>query len=118
DAAVAAELREQAQGYLAAVEEHGWDGAWYRRGDARAGVAIRCESHAAVPDHGWDGAWYRRAYDDAGVPIGSSASEECRIDSIAQSWSVISGGGRPERRLQAMRSLEEHLVDREARLVR
>jgi cyclic beta-1,2-glucan glucanotransferase len=89
DAAVAAELRDHAEGYLAAVEEHGWDGAWYRR-----------------------------AYDDAGVPLGSSASEECRIDSIAQSWSVICGGGRPERRLQAMRSLEEHLVDREARLVR
>ena len=86
DGAVAAELREHAEGYLAAVEEHGWDGAWYRR-----------------------------AYDDAGVPLGSSASEECRIDSIAQSWSVICGGGRPERRLQAMRSVEEHLVDREAR---
>ena len=71
-----------------------------------------------MEEHGWDGAWYRRAYDDAGVPLGSSASEECRIDSIAQSWSVICGGGRPERRLQAMRSLEEHLVDREARLVR
>jgi cyclic beta-1,2-glucan synthetase len=89
DGAVATELREHAEGYLAAVEEHGWDGAWYRR-----------------------------AYDDAGVPLGSSASEECRIDSIAQSWSVICGGGPPERRLQAMRSVEEHLVDREARLVR
>ena len=71
-----------------------------------------------MEEHGWDGAWYRRAYDDAGLPLGSSASEECRIDSIAQSWSVICGGGRPERRLQAMRSLEEHLVDREARLAR
>ena len=89
DGAVATELREHAEGYLAAVEEHGWDGAWYRR-----------------------------AYDDAGVPLGSSTSEECRIDSIAQSWSVIGGGGRPERRRQAMRSVEEHLVDREARLVR
>ncbi len=89
DAAVAAELREHATAYVAAVEEHGWDGAWYRR-----------------------------AYDDAGLPLGSSTSEECRIDSIAQSWSVICGGGRPERRLQAMRSLDERLVDRDARLVR
>ena len=89
DTATAAELRRHAEGYLVAVEEHGWDGAWYRR-----------------------------AYDDAGLPLGSSASEECRIDSIAQSWSVICGGGRPERRLQAMRSLEEQLVDRETRLVR
>ncbi|MGZ6059362.1 MAG: GH36-type glycosyl hydrolase domain-containing protein, partial [Myxococcaceae bacterium] len=89
DAAVAAELREHAAAYIAAVEEHGWDGAWYRR-----------------------------AYDDAGLPLGSSTSEECRIDSIAQSWSVICGGGQPERRQRAMRSLEEHLVDREARLVR
>ena len=59
EGSVATELREHAEGYLAAVEEHGWDGAWYRR-----------------------------AYDDAGVPLGSSTSEECRIDSIAQSWSV------------------------------
>ena len=48
---------------------------------------------AAVEAHGWDGEWYRRAYFDDGTPLGSAASDECRIDSIAQSWSVISGAG-------------------------
>jgi len=72
---------------------------------------------AAVEEHGWDGAWYRRAYFDDGTPLGSARSEECRIDSIAQSWSVISGAGIPERQAQAMRSLEQLLVRDEARLV-
>jgi len=81
DRAAAAELREYADGYAEAVETHGWDGAWYRR-----------------------------AYFDDGTPLGSSENAECRIDSIAQSWSVISGAGSPERRAQAMRSLERWLV--------
>ena len=71
----------------------------------------------AVEEHGWDGAWYRRAFFDDGTPLGSASSEECRIDSIAQSWSVISGAGRPERQDQAMRSLHQHLVDPRARLI-
>jgi cyclic beta-1,2-glucan synthetase len=70
----------------------------------------------AVETHGWDGAWYRRAYFDDGTPLGSAESDECRIDSIAQTWSVISGAGDPERRARAMRSLEEHLVREDARL--
>ena len=45
--------------------------------------------------HAWDGAWYRRAWFDDGTPLGSTASPECTIDSIAQSWSVLSGAGRP-----------------------
>ncbi|HTL05642.1 MAG TPA: glucoamylase family protein, partial [Gemmatimonadales bacterium] len=73
---------------------------------------------AAVEAHGWDGAWYRRAYFDDGVPLGSAASSECRIDSIAQSWSVISGAGDPARQAQAMRSLEEQLVMEDARIVK
>ncbi len=72
---------------------------------------------AAVKEHGWDGAWYRRAYFDDGTPLGSSGSEECRIDSIAQSWSVLSGAGDPEQQAQAMGSLEQHLVREEARLL-
>ena len=51
---------------------------------------------AAVEAHGWDGEWYRRAYFDDGTPLGSRESDECRIDSIAQSWSVISGAGDPD----------------------
>jgi cyclic beta-1,2-glucan synthetase len=72
---------------------------------------------AAVEAHGWDGAWYRRAYFDDGTPLGSLTSDECRIDSIAQSWSVISGAGDPHRQELAMRALEEHLVREDARLL-
>ncbi|MEO5629463.1 MAG: cyclic beta 1-2 glucan synthetase, partial [Thermomonas sp.] len=67
--------------------------------------------------HAWDGAWYRRAWFDNGVPLGSSQSDECRIDSIAQSWSVLSGAGDPVRARQAMDSLDQHLVRRDAGLV-
>ncbi len=48
-----------------------------------------------IEAHGWDGAWYRRAYFDDGTPLGSAANAECQIDSIAQSWSVLSGAGEP-----------------------
>ncbi len=67
--------------------------------------------------HAWDGEWYRRAWFDNGVPLGSTQSDECRIDSIAQSWSVLSGAGKPERARQAMESLDKYLVRREAGLV-
>jgi cyclic beta-1,2-glucan synthetase len=63
-----------------------------------------------VNDEGWDGAWYRRAFDDEGVPWGSAASQECRIDSIAQSWSVLSGGAPPERATAALRSVASMLI--------
>ena len=68
-------------------------------------------------DGAWDGDWYRRAYFDDGSPLGSRQNSECRIDSIAQSWSVISGLGRPERARQAMKSVEQWLIDRDARLI-
>jgi cyclic beta-1,2-glucan synthetase len=83
------------------------------RGDGAVAADFRARADryvAAVETHGWDGEWYRRAFYDDGTPLGSAASDECRIDSIAQSWSVISGAGAPERRAQAMRSLERHLV--------
>jgi cyclic beta-1,2-glucan synthetase len=90
-----------------------------RRDDAVAdGMRRQAEAYAAaIEAHGWDGAWYRRAYFDDGTPLGSLGSDECRIDSIAQSWSVISGAGAPARRAQAMRSLEEYLVREDARLL-
>jgi len=86
------------------------------------GVAAECRAQAdryatAVEAHGWDGAWYRRAYYDDGTPLGSAESDECRIDAIAQSWSVISGAGDPARQAQAMAALEKHLVRPEARLI-
>jgi len=65
---------------------------------------------AAVEAEGWDGAWYRRAYFDDGTPIGSAANSECRIDSIAQSWAVISGAANGQRAQAAMNSVNEYLV--------
>src|SRR6185369_7148784 len=65
-----------------------------------------------IEQHGWDGAWYRRAYFDDGTPLGSAANLECRIDSIAQSWSVLSGAADPSRATRAMAALEEYLVRR------
>jgi cellobiose phosphorylase len=77
----------------------------------------RCNSEADIlrrniEDHGWDGEWYRRAYFDDGTPLGSFQNSECRIDSIAQSWSVLSGAGDPERSRLAMEAVDEHLVRR------
>ncbi|MEZ4413902.1 MAG: glucoamylase family protein [Gemmatimonadales bacterium] len=66
----------------------------------------------AVREAGWDGQWFRRAYFDDGTPLGSSTNDECRIDSIAQSWSVISGVADPAQARQAMASLDERLVRR------
>ncbi|MGH8925775.1 MAG: GH36-type glycosyl hydrolase domain-containing protein [Acidimicrobiia bacterium] len=60
----------------------------------------------------WDGDWYQRAIFDDGTPLGSSANPECRIDSIAQSWSVIHGGGQADRAERAMSAVEEYLVRR------
>jgi cyclic beta-1,2-glucan synthetase len=68
---------------------------------------------ASLERHGWDGGWYRRAYFDDGTPLGSASNDECRIDSIAQSWSVISGAGDPIRAARAMAAVEEHLVRRD-----
>ncbi len=65
----------------------------------------------------WDGGWYRRAWFDDGTPIGSQSSDECRIDSISQSWSVLSGAADPARARQAMTALDTHLVKREAGLI-
>jgi cellobiose phosphorylase len=84
--------------------------------------ASRCQSHAIVlrnnlEAHGWDGEWYRRAYFDDGTPLGSASNEECRIDSIAQSWSVLSGAGSDERQREAMASLDRYLVKRDAGLI-
>ncbi len=60
--------------------------------------------------YAWDGDWYRRAYFDDGTPLGSAENEECKIDSLAQSWSVISGAGKPSRAKEAMESLETNLI--------
>ena len=65
----------------------------------------------------WDGDWYRRGYFDDGTPLGSAASSECRIDSIAQSWAVICGAADPARAARAVAAVDEHLVRRADGLV-
>ena len=66
----------------------------------------------------WDGEWYRRAYFDDGMPLGSAENDECRIDSLAQSWAVISGAGESARAQRAMRAAQKHLVRTEDGIVR
>ena len=90
------------------------------RGDAD--FAERCDHEAvrlraAIEASAWDGAWYRRAWFDDGTVLGSAANAECQIDSIAQSWSVLSGAAPADRAQRAMASLDERLVHRGTRLV-
>src|SRR4030095_6235580 len=63
-----------------------------------------------IEANAWDGEWYRRAYFDDGTPIGSAQNEECKIDSIAQSWSVLSGAADPERARMGMESADKRLI--------
>ena len=70
-----------------------------------------------IDRHSWDGEWYHRAYFDDGATLGSAANDECQIDSIAQSWSVLSGAGDPERSRIAMESVNKRLVRRDAGLI-
>jgi cellobiose phosphorylase len=91
-----------------------------RHGDAATAarcVTERAQLKARLEAHGWDGAWYRRAYFDDGTPLGSAASAECQIDSIAQSWSVLSGVAAPARARLAMDALHARLVRTDAGLV-
>jgi cellobiose phosphorylase len=86
------------------------------RGDVS--FAARCEAEAAqmrrnLEQNGWDGEWYRRAYFDDGSPLGSATNAECQIDSIAQSWAVLSGAGDGKRSRMAMDAVDRRLVHRE-----
>ncbi len=83
-------------------------GAWERHAEALA---------RSIEANGWDGEWYRRASYDDGTPLGSRTSDECHIDSIAQSWSVLAGGD-AARASQAMDSAMRELVDRDLSIVR
>ena len=78
--------------------------------EAAAHRARAAELHHALETHGWDGAWYRRAYYDDGTPLGSAQNRECRIDSIAQSWAVLSGAPRTARTEQAVQAVLDQLV--------
>ncbi|MFZ7125632.1 MAG: GH36-type glycosyl hydrolase domain-containing protein [Desulfobacterales bacterium] len=82
----------------------------------------RCQEEAVrlrrnLERNGWDGGWYRRAYFDDGAPLGSSVNPECQIDSIAQSWSVLSGAGDDARARRAMDALDQRLVRRDHGLI-
>ncbi|MGA6993864.1 MAG: glucoamylase family protein [Candidatus Deferrimicrobiaceae bacterium] len=70
-----------------------------------------------IEQNGWDGEWYRRAYFDDGSPLGSASNAECRIDSIAQSWSVLSGAGKTGRSRMAMDAVDQRLVRRDHGLI-
>ncbi|MFC3068473.1 GH36-type glycosyl hydrolase domain-containing protein [Phenylobacterium soli] len=64
----------------------------------------------------WDGDWYRRAWFDDGTPLGSASNDECRIDSVAQSWAVLSGAADPARAARAMAAVERELISPETGL--
>ncbi|NMC95891.1 MAG: cyclic beta 1-2 glucan synthetase, partial [Deltaproteobacteria bacterium] len=91
-----------------------------RRGDTSFEECCRKEAlqlRLNIEQHGWDGLWYRRAFFDNGSMLGSARSEECRIDSIAQSWSVLSGAGNGHHSRLAMESLSQHLIRRDIGIV-
>ena len=84
--------------------------------------AAKCIQHAAelknnIDKNTWDGEWYRRAYFDDGTPLGSAKNTECKIDSIAQSWAVLSGAADKERTVIAMQSAYNYLVRKEDKLI-
>ncbi len=87
-----------------------------------APFAERCQIEAAqlrqqIEQQGWDGEWYRRAYFDDGTPLGSATNDECQIDSIPQSWSVLSGAGETTRSRLGMEAVSRRLVRRDEALI-
>jgi cellobiose phosphorylase len=92
-----------------------------RRGDEP--LVTLCTEQAGLLKHhieaeAWDGQWYKRAFFDNGTSLGAAENPECRIDSLPQSWAVLSGAAIPERGLQAMQSVSKHLVDRNLALIK
>ncbi len=99
-----------------------WEFARWAEARGEHGRATTWRAHvralkAALEREAWDGDWYRRAYFDDGTPLGSVINAECRIDSIAQSWAVLSGAAEPARAARAMAAVEEYLVRRGQELV-
>ena len=81
-------------------------------------TTIQNQLKRALNTNGWDGRWYKRAFMDDGNILGSMENDECRIDSIAQSWSIISQAGDNDKKYISMDSLENHLVDRENGIIK
>ena len=91
-----------------------------RRNDTAFAERCLAQAHQLqqnIEQHAWDGQWYRRAYFDNGEPLGSRTNPECQIDSLPQSWSVISRAGNPQRARQAMQAVDERLIRRDAGLI-
>ncbi|QPM90549.1 Cyclic beta-(1,2)-glucan synthase NdvB [Pseudooceanicola algae] len=91
------------------------------RGDTErvtAWTAHRVALLEALETAGWDGGWYRRATYDDGTPLGSTESEDCQIDSIAQSWANLSGAGDPDRARMALDAVMRELADRDDGVLR
>ena len=85
--------------------------------------AGKCMSEAArlqanIEKNGWDGNWYRRAYFDDGIPLGSAGNDECQIDSISQSWAILSGAGDPKRANQGLNEADKRLVSDKDMLIK
>lgn len=78
----------------------------------------RNQMKLTLNEAGWDGGWFRRGYYDNGAPLGSWENKECAIDALAQAWSVLSDVASPQRAVQVMDAVEEHLIDEEHRLIR
>jgi cellobiose phosphorylase len=92
-----------------------------RRGDVAVADRYTVEAgrlRGHIEENAWDGEWYRRAYFDDGTPLGSASNEECQIDALPQSWSVLSGAGTRERSQIAMASVDRRLVRRGDRQIR
>jgi cyclic beta-1,2-glucan synthetase len=87
--------------------------------DSAASLRARAQALAAAAEReAWDGAWYRRAFYDDGTPVGSSQSDECKIDSLCQSWAIISQAADTQRSEVAMQSAIDTLVDREGKVIK
>ena len=85
---------------------------------ARRYAGFRSHLAAALNEHGWDGEWYRRAWYDNGAVIGSAASDECRIDALAQAWAIISKAAPWERAQAALDAVDQHLISEVDGLIR
>jgi cyclic beta-1,2-glucan synthetase len=89
------------------------------RGEAERAASWRSRADSlrtCLEAEAWDGEWYKRAFFDDGTPLGSAQNDECQIDSIPQSWAVLSGAADPQRARRAMASVEQRLVRRDDRL--